>query len=484
LRNVFVLDADAPFVHATVDERNIGMTASSELRVISITEPADIKRFDQMLADEHWLGAGHSVGHYLRQVVVRGTDWVALLTWGPAARRLRERDQKIGWDAAKRAERLKLLVQNRRFLVPQATREPNLASQTLGAAVRALPAMWRERFGYAPHLAETFTDPEAHAGTCYRASGWTPCEFTAGFSRDTQDYFVDNEHPKKLWLKPLHPDWRERLRARTLHPDDVPARIDSPERVLPLPATELASLCDALSHVPDPRKRWGPFRLGTVLAIIVMARMCDRNSIAAIERYGKGLHQKHRKMLDLPINPETGLYRAPDYMVYYKLLRALDLEALAAGITDWSRGRQGHLPPCLAMDGKMIRELIGTLNITDAATGVAVAMAPLRMKENSGEIKTAQHALAEIGDLQGSVVTGDPLHAQKKTARQIFEQNGEYVLQVKGNQPALHEKAQSRRDCAPFLPSPSRSAGASRSDTSASSSSIPSKPACPTAEPC
>ena len=457
------------------------MTAMRALDVITVSKPAEVKRFDRMLADEHWLGAGHSVGHYLRQVVVRDERWVALLTWGPAARRLRERDQKIGWDAAKRAERLKLLVQNRRFLVPEATREPNLASQTLGAAVRALPQMWRDRFGYAPLLMETFTDPEAHAGTCYRAAGWAPCGFTAGFSRDCQDYFVDNEHPKKLWLKPLHPDWRERLRARTLHPDDAPARIDSPERVLPLPAPELESLLDALNSGIDPRKRWCPFRFGTVLVIVVMARMCDRNSIAAIERYGKALHQKHRKMLGLPMNPKTGLYRAPDYMVYYKLLRLIDLEALAATLTLWCRARAGKLPPCLAMEGKMIRETIGSLNITDAATGVAVAMSPLRMKKNSGEIKTAQRTLAEMGDLQESVVTGDPLHAQKKTARQVFEQNGEYVLQVKGNQPALHKKAQSRRDCAPFLPSTNASAGASRSVASASNPSTPLRPACPTA---
>ena len=457
------------------------MMATRELDVVMVSAPADIKRFDRMLADEHWLGSGQPVGQYLRQAVVRDGRWVALLTWGPAARRLRERDQFIGWDAAKRAERLKLLVQNRRFLVPEATREPNLASQSLGAAVRVLPEMWRVRFGYAPLLMETFTDPEAHAGTCYRAAGWTPCGFTAGFSRDCQDYFVDNEHPKKLWLKPLHRQWRERLRARQLHPDDAPARIDTPERVLPLRASEVGSLLDALNRSIDPRSRWCPFRVGPVLAIVVMARMCDRNSIAAIERYGKALHQKHRQRLELPIDPQTGLYRAPDYMVYYKLLRAIDLEALAATLTAWCRARAGVLPPCLAMDGKMIREIIGTLNLTDAATGVAVAMAPLRMKKNQGEIKTAQRTLAEMGDLQGSVVTGDPLHAQKKTARQAFEQNGEYVLQVKGNQPALYKLAQSRRDRAPFLPSPKLSADALSNAASVSSPSTPAKPACPTA---
>ena len=460
------------------------MTTARELDVRVVSKLADVKRFDRMLTDEHWLGAGHAVGHYLRQVVVRGEHWVALLAWGSPARRLRERDQLIGWDAAKRAERLKLVVQNRRFLVPDATREPNLASQALGAAVRVLPDLWRERFGYAPLLAETFTDPEAHAGTCYRAAGWSPCGFTAGFSRDCQDYFVDNDHPKKLWLKPLHREWRERLRARHLHPDDAPARIDSPERVLPLHAPEVASLLEALNAGVDPRSRWCPFRVGSVLAIIVMARMCDRNSIAAIERYGKALHQKHREMLELPIDPVTGLYRAPDYMVYYKLLRAIDLEALAATLTAWCRARTGVLPPCLAMDGKMIRDTIGTLNITDAATGVAVAMAPLRRKKNRGEIKTAQRTLTEMGDLHESVVTGDPLHAQKQTARQIFEQNGEYVLQVKGNQPTLHKLAQSRRDRAPFLPSSNPSADASRSVASASNHSSRVRPACRTAGRC
>ena len=53
------------------------MTALREQDVITVSKPAEVKRFDRMLADEHWLGAGHSVGHYLRQVVVRDDRWVA-----------------------------------------------------------------------------------------------------------------------------------------------------------------------------------------------------------------------------------------------------------------------------------------------------------------------------------------------------------------------------------------------------------------------
>jgi hypothetical protein len=62
---------------------------------------------------------------------------------------------------------LKLVVQNRRFLLLTAKGQcPNLASQALAAALRTLPELWQQHFGYAPLLAETFTDPEAHAGTC------------------------------------------------------------------------------------------------------------------------------------------------------------------------------------------------------------------------------------------------------------------------------------------------------------------------------
>ena len=83
--------------------------------------------------------------------------------------------QYIGWTPTLRAERQKLMVQNRRFLLlREKGAHPNLASRILGAAVKALPEQWQAYFGYVPLLAETFTDIEAFAGTCYKAAGWDP----------------------------------------------------------------------------------------------------------------------------------------------------------------------------------------------------------------------------------------------------------------------------------------------------------------------
>jgi hypothetical protein len=137
--------------------------------------------FDDQLGQHHYLGAGRPVGDYLRQVVELEGEPVALLVWGPACYALKDRDLWIGWSATQRVERLKLIVQNRRFLLLRAKgQSPNLASQVLAAALRSLPAQWQECFGYRPLLAESFTDPEAYEGTCYKASNWEPVGWSAG----------------------------------------------------------------------------------------------------------------------------------------------------------------------------------------------------------------------------------------------------------------------------------------------------------------
>jgi len=184
---------------------------------VRVPTPEEVPAFDQQLAAKHYLGAGRPVGHYLRQIVERDGQPVALLVWGPACYALKDRDRWISWSLPQRLERLKLLVQNRRFLLltPKGA-APNLASQVLAAAVRALPEQWRQHFGYRPLLAESFTDPEAHAGTCYKASNWEPVGLSAGYSRHRADFYIPNQRPKKLWLYPLCPDAKALLRAPQL----------------------------------------------------------------------------------------------------------------------------------------------------------------------------------------------------------------------------------------------------------------------------
>ena len=168
------------------------------------------------------------VGDYLRQVVEGDGQPLALLVWGPACYALKDRDRWISWSANQRVERLKLVVQNRRFLLLTAKgQSPNLASQALGAALRVLPEHWQERFGYRPLLAETFTDPEAYAGTCYKASNWEPVGYSAGYRRHRADFYVANERPKKLWLLSAEARGPPML-ARAAGARRMPRRLDAP----------------------------------------------------------------------------------------------------------------------------------------------------------------------------------------------------------------------------------------------------------------
>ncbi len=114
---------------------------------------------------------------------------MALLDWGPACWKLADRETHIGWTHQQRAQRLGLIVQNRRFLVLGQERMPNLASRALGLALRALPEHWKALHGYCPVMAETFTDIEQFEGTCYKATNWKPLGLTKGFERHRADYF-------------------------------------------------------------------------------------------------------------------------------------------------------------------------------------------------------------------------------------------------------------------------------------------------------
>ena len=122
-------------------------SATPSVRLASSKE--DQAWFDAQLDSFHDLGATTPIGDFLRQIVEIDSKPVALLAWGPACYALKDRDRWISWSAPQRVARLKLIVQNRRLLIlsPKGA-APNLASQAMGAALRALPVQWLEVFGY------------------------------------------------------------------------------------------------------------------------------------------------------------------------------------------------------------------------------------------------------------------------------------------------------------------------------------------------
>lgn len=423
------------------------LTAASDCTEldVQIVSATDSAWFDQQLADQHYLGAGQPVGDYLRQVVrVRGRP-AALLVWGPACYALKDRDRWLGWSATQRVERLKLIVQNRRFLLLTAKGEaPNLASQTLAAAVRALPTHWQQAFGYRPILAESFTDPEAYAGTCYSASNWEPVGFSAGYSRHRADFYVDNESPKRLWLRELDPQARRHLCSAALPAECQPGVIAPPSGVLPVDQPQLLSLFEVLQRAPDPRAKNTRFRIGAVLTLVALALLAGRRDISTLARFATTLHPKQRRLLGLPLKSGTkAFYEVPTYSVFYAVLTRLDSAAFATLLHDWLQARAGTLPQALALDGKMIRDHIGLLTLAQHEDGAPQAVAVYDQKEGTPrcEQTVATTLLKGLPALDGKTITADPLHCQKNTARAIAEKGGDFLFQIKGNQPGLLAQA-------------------------------------------
>lgn len=428
--------------------QNGSVAVENKRESVSVRISLDTERawFDGLLTDKHYLGAGKSVGDYLRQVVEVEGKPVALLVWGPACYALKDRDNWVGWSKVHRLERLKLIVQNRRFLLlSDKGQSPNLASQAMGAALRALPGQWLERFGYRPLLAESFTDPEAYAGTCYKASNWEAVGMSVGHSRHRADFYIPNDRPKKLWLRPLCAQGREQLIGQQLPQDCQAGVIAAPSGTLPIKAEQLDLLMDVFRRAPDPRGRNTVYRTYSVLTVIAMALLAGRRDIAEIARFATSLTQPQRQRLGFPCKKGTkAFWQVPSYSVFYQVLTRMDPEAFAALLTGWLQARAGSLPGALALDGKMIRDHIGLLTLAQHEDGAPVAVAVYDQKEGTQrcELSAASALLEQLPALDGKIVTADALHCQRTHASTIVEKGGDYLLQIRANQEKLLKKAQ------------------------------------------
>lgn len=413
-----------------------------------------------LLEDQHYLGAGRPVGRTLVQAVHHHGRWVALLVWGPAALKLADRDAAIGWTDSQRAERIGLVVQNRRFLVLAKTRMPNLASRALGLAVNALPEAWEQLHGFRPLLAETFTDIEQFEGTCYKAAGWQPCGETKGFTREHRaDYYVRNDRPKKLWLRTLNRNAGPMLRAIDMAPGyEAGINRQSPERALPLRKGQIDSLREVLREVPDPRARNRVFTCSSLLVLVAMGLLAGRKTLASIQRYGQFLTPKQRRWLGWPSN-KAGTFRpAPSYSALYNLLCKMDPHEFAAALSGWLSAAHGTLPRGLAIDGKYVRNLVLTLCLSEhesgapAAIAIAVQAPVSEETKKEGELTCARRLYATT-PLHGATITGDALNCEPQSMALAVENGADFLFQLKANQPnALKHAVDVAAKLPPLLP--------------------------------
>lgn len=433
---------------------------------VRIVQPDKYEGAGELLEQEHYLGDVPR-GRQLLQAIEYEGRWVALLDWGPGSWKLADREDWIGWTHQQRAERLNLVVLNRRFLVLGKTRMPNLASKALALAFQALPGHWEQLYGYKPVLAETFSDIEQYEGTCYKASNWIACGLTKGFERHRTDYFRQHGRPQKLWLKTLNRNTRRLLTGIDLPPAYRKAlNTDTPERDLPLKKDQLESLAVYLKeNFADPRRANRTFPCRSLLAFIAMALLAGRDNVAAIQRYGRFLTQAQRGWLNFPRKNQSTFRKVPSYTALRNLLIGIDPHKLAECLNGWLQANIGTLPRALAVDGKWIRDRSLSLCLSDHDTGAAAAMGFARKKTKTDEEQSKDDYKREgeqsialrlyaTTNLENATITGDALNNNKPQAQAILDGGGHYFFQLKDENRHAYQSALQKAAGTPFLPTP------------------------------
>jgi len=432
--------------------------------VVRPCEESEQARFKELMSRHHYLKGGRSAGDTLRYVAEIDGEWVALLTWGAAAYKLKHREEWIGWGVGLRKARLKLVVQNRRFcLLTKPGERPNLASQVMGSCLRRLREDWMVSFGYMPLAGETFVDPDYAQGTCYKATNWQQLGLTAGSGRHARDFYQKHERPKTLWAIELVKDARRLLADPAPLPKECRAGVlaDAVKGSGASFAT-CKSLAEVFARLPDPRARSGMrYPQRQLLSILALGMMSACQDLLAIVILGQSLSQEQLRALGGWKRKKTGLYESPGYNAYYNLIGKMDPQAFDAALCEWLNAHEGNLPRDLALDGKVLRgtkdkggRRLELIALIENQTQRPVAQQPARVlgegeeEKQEGELTAARRLLDEVPALDGATVTADAMFTHGDIARRIVEdKGGDYVLAVKGNQPILQKHVQNAFAC-------------------------------------
>ena len=248
-------------------------------------------RYQELMQQHHYLGALPKISETLWYVATWREEWVALLSFSASALKCAARDRWIGWDFRQRYSRLKLVVNNSRFLILPEWHVFNLGSRVLALCQRRLGSDWEATFGHGVLLLETFVDPQRFRGTVYRAANWVYVGNTKGFRRTRHGYTATPQSPKMVFVQPLRADARRLLSQPCFLP---PYQIGDSK--IMLSAAQMQSLPSFFSEIPDPRRAQGRrHRLSTVLGIAAGAVLCGMRGYQAIADWAQSLGQKARE---------------------------------------------------------------------------------------------------------------------------------------------------------------------------------------------
>jgi predicted transposase YbfD/YdcC len=211
----------------------------------------------------------------------------------------------------------------------------------------------------------------------------------------------------------------------------------------------MAALKQHFGELQDPRAQHSiEHLLIDIVLITICAVICGAESWVDVENYGLAKQAWLSEFLALP----NGI---PAHDTFERLFARLHPERVQQCFMNWVQAVfEGCDGSVIRVDGKTLRGSYerggkrGMIHMVSAwASQSRIVLGQRQVNEKSNEI-TAIPELLRVLDLRGAIVSIDAMGCQTAIAKQIIDQEGDYVLALKGNQGNLHQDVQQRFETA------------------------------------
>lgn len=219
--------------------------------------------------------------------------------------------------------------------------------------------------------------------------------------------------------------------------------LENPRLLLGANALKSKFVCKVYNHFEDLTDRRAlrrtNYELTEMVFIALCAAICDANSWADVERFGKAKLRWLRRYVRL----DNGI---PSHDTFGRVFARLDSTEFYSCLQAWASELAGCLRgESVALDGKTLRGSFDTAashsslhSVSAWACGLRICLGVESVDEKSNEIPAVQK-LIELLDLEGAVLTGDAMHCQKKTCQAVLDKRADFLFFVRGNQPGLRD---------------------------------------------
>jgi predicted transposase YbfD/YdcC len=207
-----------------------------------------------------------------------------------------------------------------------------------------------------------------------------------------------------------------------------------------LKKTQSASIEEYFGEITDPRiNRTKLHKLIDILTIAICASVCGADKWEDVETFGKAKEEWFKAFLELP----NGI---PSHDTFNRVFNHLDPVEFRTSFLKWVRAVNEIIDgQVIALDGKVLRRshdrLLGkaAIDMVSAwATENHLVLGQVKVDEKSNEI-TAIPQLLQALEVSGCIITIDAMGCQTEIAREIIQQDADYVLALKDNQGNLFD---------------------------------------------